>query len=119
LPTEEQLLEIHRLAVLGGAAAIAHDVTVRLAGTWTGLSHFREVQALCLKTLELGHTPRTLSYLAKAKTVLGEVEEAMRLYCVVLNMFEDASDRAGIATTLTNIGAVYHRTGHPALALES
>ena len=80
MPTEEQLLEIHRLAVLGAEADIALDVTARLAGSWLGFSRFREVADLCLKTLELGPDPDTLNYLARAKRVLGEASEAMSLY---------------------------------------
>jgi len=68
--------------------------------------------------LELGHTPDTLTYLATAKTVLGEVEEAMRLYRTVLNMCEEAGDGAALAATLNNIGEVYRRTGLLAQALE-
>jgi hypothetical protein len=106
LPTEEQLLEIHRLAVLGRAATIAQDMTDMLANTWTGISRFGEIQDLCIKTLELGDTPDTLSHLARAKTVLGEVEGAIRLYRAALSMYEQAGDRVGLAMALTNIGVV-------------
>jgi len=118
MPTEEQLLEIHRLALLGGVANIAQDVTGRLADAWTGVSRFREVRDLCLKTLALGRVPDTLVYLARAKRVLGAVEEALRLYLEALKMYEEAGDRAGLAATLNNIGLVYDGTGQPAQALE-
>ncbi|HZA21069.1 MAG TPA: hypothetical protein VFA32_00410 [Dehalococcoidia bacterium] len=61
MPTEEQLLEIHRLALLGAEAHIAQDVTRQLAGSWLSLSRFREVRELCTKTLELGQDSPTLS----------------------------------------------------------
>jgi tetratricopeptide (TPR) repeat protein len=75
------------------------------------------VRELCTKTLELGQDPDTLVSLAQAKNVLGEVAEAMRLYHDALKMYEDAGDRAGQATTLNNIGGVYHSIGQPDKAL--
>src|SRR5262249_40384528 len=114
---EEQLLEIHRLALRGEVADIAQDVTHRLAGPWTGFSRFREVRALCTKTLALGPAPTTLIYLARATQVLGDVEEALRLYFEALKLYKDAGDRAGLAATLSNLGIVYANTGQPEKAL--
>ena len=51
MPTEEQLLEKHRLACLGGETAIAQGISARLCSVWLGSSRFRDVEALCLKTL--------------------------------------------------------------------
>ena len=48
MPIEEQLQEIHRLAVLGDVAAIAQDVGPRLTQVWLATSRFREVRALSL-----------------------------------------------------------------------
>ena len=112
LSTEEQLLEVHRLALLGAEADIARDVTGQLAGSWLAFSHFREVRELCTKTLELGPDPGT------AKQVLGEVDEAMRLYLSARKMCEEVGDRAGLAATFNNIGMVYDSIGQPAKALE-
>jgi tetratricopeptide (TPR) repeat protein len=118
MPTEEQLLGIHRLAVLGAEVDITREVTGQLTGSWLGLSRFREVRELCLKTLDLGQDPVTLVSLARARRVLGEVAEAMRLYHDALKMYEEVGDRADLATTLSNIGLVYRSTGQPAKALE-
>jgi tetratricopeptide (TPR) repeat protein len=118
LPTEEQLLEIHRLAVLGGASDIAQDVTGRLADSWLGVSRFREVRDLCTRTLKLGKSPATINRLARAKQVLGDMDEALQLYLDALKIYEDADDRVGLADTLNNIGIVYRHTGEPAKALE-
>jgi len=51
VPTEEQLQEIHRLAVLGDVADIAQDVGPRLTAPWLATSRFREVRELSLQTL--------------------------------------------------------------------
>ena len=118
MPTEEQLQEVHRLAILGGEADIAQDMTGRLAGAWLGFSRFQDVKDLCLKTLELEHDASTLNHLAQAKEVLGEVDEARRLYLDAFKMYEEVGDRAGMAVTLNNIGGVYASTGRPERALE-
>jgi tetratricopeptide (TPR) repeat protein len=118
MPTEEQLLEIHRLALLGAEVDIARNVNGRLADSWLGLSRFREVRELCTKTLELGQDPDIFVSLAWAKDVLGEVAEAMRLYRDARKMYEEVGDRAGLAATLNNIGLVYRSTGQPDKVLE-
>jgi len=117
VPTEEQLREIHRLALLGGEAAIAQDVTSRLAGPWLQVSRFRAVRDLSRQTLQLGATPTTLTYLARALRVLGDGHEALRLYREALHMYDEAGDRAGLATTLSNIGVVYNSLGQQTEAL--
>jgi tetratricopeptide (TPR) repeat protein len=117
VPTEEQLREIHRLALRGGEVAIAQDVTHRLAGPWLGVSRFREVRDLCRQTLQLGSAPATLTYLARATRVLGDVQEALRLYREALQMYDGSGDRAGLAATLSNIGTVYDNLGQRAQAL--
>ena len=69
MPTEEQLQEIHRLAVLGDVAAIAQEVGPWLTGHWLATSRFREVRELSLQTLALGPHARTLVHLARAKRI--------------------------------------------------
>jgi tetratricopeptide (TPR) repeat protein len=119
MPTEEQLLEIHRLAVLGRTAAIAQDVGTRLTGHWLGVSRFREVRALSLQTLSLGPHADTTVHLARAKHRLGEVQEALTLSLEALQLYEEAGDRSGLATTLSNIGTVDAGLGQLEQALAS
>jgi alkanesulfonate monooxygenase SsuD/methylene tetrahydromethanopterin reductase-like flavin-dependent oxidoreductase (luciferase family) len=106
MATEEEFLEIHRLAMLGGEAEIARHVAGRLASTWLGLSRFRDVKDLCLETLEAGRDPDILNSLARARGVLGEVEEAMRVYLEAQKMYEEVGDRSGMATTRMRIGTL-------------
>src|SRR5919202_688664 len=111
MPTEEQLQEIHRLAVLGAAAAIAQDVGPRLTGRWLATSRFREVREVSLQTLALAPHARTLIHLAHAQQRLGEVEEALAHYRTALHLYTEVGDRAGLATTLNNIESVYNGLG--------
>ena len=54
MATEEQLLEIHRLAVLGGEPSIAQDISDKLAGHWLRVSRFRDVRVLVSPDLDAG-----------------------------------------------------------------
>jgi tetratricopeptide (TPR) repeat protein len=117
VPTEEQLQEIHRLAVLGHVAAIAQDVGPRLTGPWLATSRFREVREVSLQTLALGPHARTLVDLARAKRRLGEVQDALAHYRTALHLYTTVGDRAGLAATLNNIGLVYNGLGDRQQAL--
>src|SRR5262252_3685065 len=89
MPTEEQLQEIHRLAVLGDVAAIAQDVGPRLTGRWLATSRFREVREVSRQTLALGPHARTLVDLARAQHRLGEVAEALDHYRTALSLYTE------------------------------
>ena len=117
MPTEEQLREIHRLAVLGEATEIAQSVGSQLTAYWLGVSRFREVRDVSLQTLTLGPHADTLVTLGRAKHVLGEGTKALELYGEPLKLYEEVGDRQGMATTLNNIGLVYRTTGEPQQAL--
>ena len=117
MPTEEQLQEIHRLAVLGDVAAIAQEVGPRLTGPWLATSRFREVREVSLQTLALGPHATTLVHLARAKHILGEVKDALEHYRTALHLYTEVGDRAGLATTLHNIGVVYAGLGDEQQAL--
>ena len=117
MPTEVQLQEIHRLAVLGGVADLAQQVGPWLTGAWLTTSRFREVRELSLQTLVLGPHARTLSDLASAKRRLGEVQDALAHYTTALTLYQEVGDRAGLATTLNNIGLVYRGLGDGQQAL--
>jgi tetratricopeptide (TPR) repeat protein len=107
VPTEEQLQEIHRLAVLGDVADIAQEVGPRLTGPWLATSRFREVRAMSLQTLALGPHAGTLVHLARAKHRLGEVKAALEHYRTALHLYTEVGDRAGLAAILNNLGLVY------------
>ena len=140
MPTEDQLREIHRLAVRGQAAAIAQDVGTRLTGYWLGVSRFQEVRALSLQTLSLGPHAATMVHLARAQRVLGEGpaglaatltnmgavydslgqwEEALAYYQQALPLTDAVGDRAGERITRYNMAMMYRRQGQLAEAVEA
>ena len=77
---EEQALEVHRLALIGGDEAIAVIVANEIAATWLVKSRFKEAINLCETTLEEFQHHVTLSRLAQAKSFVGKTKEAVSYY---------------------------------------
>ncbi|WP_273249725.1 tetratricopeptide repeat protein, partial [Limnospira indica] len=50
-------------------------------------------------------------------SAIGQPQEALTYYQQALAIMREVSDRAGEATTLNSIGAVYHAIGQPQEAL--
>jgi tetratricopeptide (TPR) repeat protein len=117
VPTEEQLREIHRLAVVGEATEIAQAMGTWLSRQWLEVSRFREARDVSLQTLSLGPHATTLVNLGYAKHALGEVTEALTYFQQALPIQQEVGDRSGLAVTLSNIGLVYHATGDMQQAL--
>jgi len=115
---EAQALEIHRLALAGGAKDIAVEIGNDVASRWVNRSRFREAAVLAQKTLDSsGATYRLLNTLARAQRVLGEVHVARKLYQRALDLCP-ADDEKFRATLLNNLGRVYDDLGDKAKALE-
>jgi tetratricopeptide (TPR) repeat protein len=77
---EGQLLEIHRLAILGGECEIAAQVVVAATNRWYDLSRFREIELLCQATIVQCPDYRALHSLARAEEILGKTSEAGQHY---------------------------------------
>ncbi|WZI66361.1 MAG: hypothetical protein HEQ35_24990 [Gloeotrichia echinulata IR180] len=71
--TEEQKLEIHRLALRGKEEKIAVEIAGKLARSWKRKSRFREAVKLCKSTLEITENYLVLHQLALSEQELGEV----------------------------------------------
>ena len=78
--TEEQLLEIHRLALLAGNVAIATEIGGRLASAWNQQNRYREAAELCRGTLAVAPTSAIYYNLAQSQMTLGEVNSALDHY---------------------------------------
>ena len=96
--TEEQRLEIHRLALAGEEGNIAAEMADRLTASWNNSSRFRETVALSQKTLTLTADYRVLHNLARAERSLGEVDAARDHYQQALQDCppEDEREKASI-----------------------
>ena len=78
--TEEQKLEIHRLALLGKEKEIVANVASNLANNWWQKSRYRETVEFCKSTLEVTEDYRVLKEMAYCQQNLGEVEQALENY---------------------------------------
>ncbi|HEX7242657.1 MAG TPA: CHAT domain-containing protein, partial [Longimicrobiaceae bacterium] len=74
--TEEELLEVHRLAMLSESREIAAAVADRVAAHWLAGSRFRDAETLSRETLRVGDDHRVLQNLARAEHVLGRTAAA-------------------------------------------
>ena len=108
--TEEEKLEIHRLALLGKQGEIAAEIGSRLANNWKNKSRFREALQLCKSTLEIKEDYRVLKQIGYCEQQLGDVDQALKYYQQALNLCpsEDKPEKASIYHYL---GYIYADTG--------
>ncbi|MEH2347938.1 MAG: tetratricopeptide repeat protein [Nostoc sp.] len=100
--TEEQGLEIHRLALRGQIDHIAIKIAGKLAHSWRNQSRFREAVKLCKSTLEIAEDSLVLHALARSEQELGEVIKAQEYYQQALDSCpaEDEQEKAAIIHNL-------------------
>ena len=108
--TEEQVLEIHRLGLLGRETEIAAKIADILGNNWKNQSRFREAVKLCKSTLEITEDYRVLHNLARLQAELGDVELAEQHYQQALELCpqEDETEKASI---IHNLAIIYASRG--------
>ncbi len=106
-PTEEQLLEIHRLGLRGKLEKIAVKMADTLALRWNIQSRFREAVDLCKATLEIAEDYRVLYQLAYSEKELGEVSQVQTHYQRALDSCpeEDETEKVAIIHNLAILKA--------------
>jgi tetratricopeptide (TPR) repeat protein len=87
--TEEQKLEIHRLALLGDEKEIAVEISESLAIRWNKKSRFREVVSICKSTLSVTESYKVIHSLAIAERNLGVIEDCIHHYQRALELCPD------------------------------
>jgi len=123
-PTEEQALEIHRLAILGRECEIAAQVVVATVSRWLNLSRFHEIELLCLASIVQCPDHRILHGLARAEEVLGKAGEARQHYEQALSQSPsiEAEPAAGLvgnrAALLHNLACLTAQQGDIKHALD-
>ncbi|MCE2698173.1 MAG: tetratricopeptide repeat protein [Nostocales cyanobacterium LE14-WE4] len=103
--TEEEVLEIHRLALLAKKGEIASKVGSVLASNWRKKSRFREALYLCKSILNIVDDYHILHQLARSEQELGEIEQAEQHYQQALKLcpVTDEKTKAAIINNLANI----------------
>ncbi|MBJ7296445.1 MAG: tetratricopeptide repeat protein, partial [Dolichospermum sp.] len=108
--TEEEKLEIHRLALLGKQGEIASTVGMAVTNKWIDTSQFRETSQLCKSILETVKDYRILTNLARSEKELGEIEQAHQHYQQALELCP-ATDEKGKAIIIHNLAVICVNTG--------
>ncbi|NEQ33364.1 MAG: tetratricopeptide repeat protein, partial [Leptolyngbya sp. SIO4C5] len=109
-PTEEQCLEMHRLALLTGKAEIAAVIGSALAANWHSQNRYREATVLGIETLSLVKDYRVYHALARSEEVLGEADDAVKHYQKALKLCPE-TDEILKAATLNNMAQVIANKG--------
>ncbi|MCS6282691.1 MAG: tetratricopeptide repeat protein, partial [Dolichospermum sp.] len=108
--TEEEVLEIHRLALLGKKGEIASTVGIVLTLKWINTGRFRETLHLCKSTLNIVESYKILINLARSEQELGNIEQAQQDYQQALELCP-ATDEIVKATIIHNLACIYANTG--------
>ena len=109
--TEEQKLEIHRLALLGDEKEIAVAINQSLAPNWNNKSSYREVVNICKSTLSITENYTTLHNLAIAEMNLGVMEDCIHHYQRALELCPDDEAIKEKATIIHNFAIVKAQQG--------
>jgi tetratricopeptide (TPR) repeat protein len=108
--TEEEVLEIHRLALLGKQGEIASEMGMFVTNKWINTSRFRETLHLCKYTLNTIESYKILTNLARSEQELGNIEQAQQHYQQALELCP-ATDEKVKATIIHNLASIYADTG--------
>ncbi len=108
--SEDESLEIHRLALLGIETEIIVEITNSLAGQWRNKSRFREATKLCNSTLNIKRDYRVLNQLARCESNLGEVEQAKSHYQEAIDLSPEIDDSVK-AAIIHNLAVIYAQQG--------
>jgi tetratricopeptide (TPR) repeat protein len=109
--TNEQLMELHRLALLAGDGEIAVDMAKRLSNYWILTSRYREALTLCKNTLALQRDPRIIYNLAKIYSIIGDWTQSLELAEQTLSISRQIGDSKGEAAALHQIAIIYTHQG--------
>ncbi len=114
--TEEQGLEIHRLAMLGKVEKISVEMAAVLTRRWKDQSRFREAVKTCEETLAVFPDYRIFHSLARSQAELGETDAAKKYYQQALDECPPA-DEIVKAAILHNLAGIYVNQGEVAKAI--
>ena len=115
--SEEQGLEIHRLAMLGKVEKIAVEIAGVVTTRWKNQSRFREAVKTCKETLAVFPDYRIFHTLARSEAALGEIDAAKKDYQQALDECPPTEEREK-ASIIHNLAIIYANQGEVARAIE-
>jgi tetratricopeptide (TPR) repeat protein len=108
--TEEQCIEIHRLALLGTEEVIATETSSALSVQWHQQSRFREAVNICRTTLEIVEHYSILNNLARSERKIGDIDSAIEHYQRALEI-SPMDNKLEKGTIINNLAVIYRETG--------
>jgi tetratricopeptide (TPR) repeat protein len=109
--TEEQQVEIHRLAMLGGDGEIAVEMAWILSNSWIDVSRYREARTFCEETLALQEDSTVIHNLSRIYESLGELNQALTLSQQSIELYRVIGNRQGEASSLHQMSIIYESLG--------
>jgi tetratricopeptide (TPR) repeat protein len=118
-PSEEQRIELYRLALLASDGEIAVRMAKGLSDRWISTSRFREALILCQNALALQSDSKIIYNLARIHQTLGDWEKSLEFAQQSLTIDREIGDRQGEAGSLHVIAIIYTNQGKWPEALQS
>jgi tetratricopeptide (TPR) repeat protein len=109
--TEEQQVEIHRLAILGGDGEIAVKMAQELSNRWIAVSRYRAARTLCEDTLAVQTDSRIIHNLSIIYHRLGDLKQALTLSQQSIDLDRAIGNRNGEAASLHQMSRIYLNLG--------
>ena len=113
LVSEEQMIEIHRLSLLGKSESIATNICLWLSSIYNQLGKFNQTLSVCEKTLNLTSNKkhRILLEQGDAYESLGLFTEAFNSYQSVKLVAKENEDKNIEGKVTGNLGVLYYNRG--------
>jgi tetratricopeptide (TPR) repeat protein len=117
--SEEQSIELYRLALVASDGEIAVRMANRLSDHWIYTSRFREALILCQNALALQSDSKIIYNLARIYETLGDWEKSLEFAQQSLTIQRKIGNRQGEAASLHQIAIIYENQGKWPEALQS
>jgi tetratricopeptide (TPR) repeat protein len=116
--SEEQRIELYRLALVADDGEIAVKMAKGLSDRWISTSRFREALILCQNALALQSDSKIIYNLAKIHETLGDWEKSLEFAQQCLTIDREIGNRQGEAASLHQIAIIYENQGKWTEALQ-
>jgi tetratricopeptide (TPR) repeat protein len=119
--SEEQILEIHRLALIGKTEHICSYICLFLARIYNQTGKYSQALSLCEETLKVANNERDkiLLEMGNAFESIGQSESALTSYYQVKLLAQKKQDQIIEGKATGNLGICYYNLGQLSESLES
>jgi tetratricopeptide (TPR) repeat protein len=117
-PTEEQQVEIHRLAMLGGDGKIAVEMAQILSNSWINVGRYYAALTLCADTLALQKDGTVIDNLAQIYESQGQFRQALERFQESIDIYNEINNPHGVAASLHQKSRIHRSLGEFTQALK-